>query len=280
MVARSYFVLHLYMQDLLYGQYDYPVQVMKHMMTRGIPSVFVQSEEGTAFVYQCLVPLYETFKVHLHHPSRQRQRIASMLQDWQLLQQKAQALDTRLCSELNIPEASYPRYFTAWTMGIVLRMMQQYLTLGFQLELYDVEEYVPMLWYMDCLSSTRMQVLQSTLQFLEQMNAHVNATAQNPSAQKPPPPTPAILQLQWEIQKLQVHRALGRGICQFLSALYRDGVLKTTKYAYGSPLIRFEHRVAPFQVVDFPSPLQYEDFVHNNDFSKYEVLCLIGLTHR
>ena len=271
-VARSYLILHLYMQDQLYGQYDFPVQVKKHMNERGVPNLLVSTEGGMRFVYQVLVPVYETFKIYLHHPSRQRQRIGAMLQDWQILQKSALELDSKLCTEMSIPESTFPRYFTGWTMDIVLRLEQHFMMLGFELELYDDEEYISMLWYMDCLSSTRMNFYQSTLQFTQQLQAHEKATAteSNPVVNGHLAAT-AILRLQWDIQKLQVHRALGRGLCQFLSALKQDDVLVVKEHEYGSSAIRFQHRVLPFQVIDFPAPLEYADYLASSDFSKYEV---------
>lgn len=43
------------------------------------------------------------------------------------------------------------------------------------------------------------------------------------------------------------------------------------KPTYSSTLIRFEHRFAAFQSINFPAALTHEDYAKNSDFSPYKV---------
>lgn len=58
---------------------------------------------------------------------------------------------------------------------------------------------------------------------------------------------------------------------QLFSALEREGLVQAAVPKYGSAKIRFEHRFAAFQSINFPAPLSFEDYSKNSDFSPYQV---------
>lgn len=47
--------------------------------------------------------------------------------------------------------------------------------------------------------------------------------------------------------------------------------MQVVKPTYSSTLIRFKHRFAAFQSINFPAALTHEDYAKNSDFSPYKV---------
>lgn len=97
-----------------------------------------------------------------------------------------------------IPEqkASYPRYFTAWTLEETVLLMIQYVSLGLDLQLYSAAEHGMIYWYLDYLHGSRLQNLSYTWSFVEKMrqmmpNSRGHGSSSNSAPTSPPAPTPA-----------------------------------------------------------------------------------------
>lgn len=174
-IARSYMMLCIYTNETIYGRHNFTTWLSNSMVSYGAPSILLTSQDGMGFVVRCLKPIYETLRVYLHHPSRQRQRIGFMLEDWAYLQQQASILDRNFETEMQIKLVEYPRYSSAWTMEQALDLMIHYTTLGLELELYDPVEYPYVYWYLDCLMTSRLQNLNIIAAFMQQMRQHTEA---------------------------------------------------------------------------------------------------------
>ncbi|KAL4099449.1 hypothetical protein PRIC1_007253 [Phytophthora ramorum] len=197
-VARSYVLLFLYADSKIYAKYNFMDWLSASMVLNGVPSVLLSTQEGVLYSSRCIETVYESLKVFLHNRSRQRARIEYLLDEWSVLQAEAAAVDERFTTEMNIPKAAYPRYFTAWSLEESVQLMIQYVVLGLELELYSSSEFGTVYWYLDYLEGSRLQNLNVTWTFVEKMKEIMPATprhgppsteqAKDESAVTPPPP--------------------------------------------------------------------------------------------
>ncbi|OQR90203.1 hypothetical protein ACHHYP_05710 [Achlya hypogyna] len=288
-LVRSYILLFLYIDKKMYGQYNFMEWLGDSMVMAGVPSVLLSTQEGMMYSSRCIEAVYESLKLHMHNRPRQRSRLELMLQDWAVLETEAAAIDDKFVTEMGIPKASYPRYFTAWALEQTLGLMQQYLSLGFELDLYATSEYATIYCYLDYLIGTRIHNLTNAWSFVEKLH-----TMTRPEAKAVPPPAPAKKsgkkgskgpkkpdapeavdpvkeKYALDIALLETHRALVRAMFQYVVGLQLDGLLPADTPVYGSPEVRYAHRFLPFEKLQYPQPLSYADMTKNCDFSQYEV---------
>ncbi|ETM34217.1 hypothetical protein L914_18662 [Phytophthora nicotianae] len=186
-VARSYVLLFLYADSKIYAKYNFMDWLSASMVMNGVPSVLLSTQEGVLYSSRCIETVYESLKVYLHNRSRQRARIEYLLDEWSILQAEATAVDERFTTEMNIPKAAYPRYFTAWSLEESVQLMLQYVVLGLELELYSPSEFGTIYWYLDYLEGSRLQNLNVTWTFVEKMK-EIMPTAHrhgSPATEKP-----------------------------------------------------------------------------------------------
>ncbi|OWZ12411.1 hypothetical protein PHMEG_00014432 [Phytophthora megakarya] len=184
-VARSYVLLFLYADNRIYAKYNFMDWLSASMVMNGVPSVLLSTQEGVLYSSRCIETVYESLKMYLHNRSRQRARIEYLLDEWSILQAEATAVDERFTTEMNIPLAAYPRYFTAWSLEESVQLMLQYVVLGLELELYAPSEFGTIYWYLDYLQGSRLQNLNVTWTFVEKIKEMM------PSAHRHGPPTTA-----------------------------------------------------------------------------------------
>ncbi|EGZ29879.1 hypothetical protein PHYSODRAFT_358754 [Phytophthora sojae] len=170
-VARSYVLLFLYADSKIYAKYNFMDWLSASMVMNGVPSVLLSTQEGVLYSSRCIETVYESLKVYLHNRSRQRARIEYLLDEWSILQAEATAVDERFTTEMNIPKAAYPRYFTAWSLEESVQLMLHYVVLGLELELYSPSEFSTIYWYLDYLEGSRLQNLNVTWTFVEKLKA-------------------------------------------------------------------------------------------------------------
>ncbi|TDH68804.1 hypothetical protein CCR75_000131 [Bremia lactucae] len=291
-VARSYVLLFLYADSKIYGKYNFMDWMTASMVMNGVPSVLLSTQEGVLYSSRCIETVYESLKVYLHNRSRQRPRIECLLNEWSILQAEATAVDERFTTEMNIPRAAHPRYFTSWSLEEAVQLMLHYVVLGLELELY-----------LDYLEGTRLQNLDGTWALVEKMmeimpaarlheplvikQTHVSGKAtkkskakskksyanHTPKALGPPRDLvdPIKARFLREIKYTELLRSLMRGYFQVFHALEREGLVQVKVPIYSTLALRFQHRFAAFQKVHYPAALTFEDYSQNSNFSLYEI---------
>ncbi|DBA01367.1 TPA: hypothetical protein N0F65_001606 [Lagenidium giganteum] len=309
-VVRSYVLLFLYIDKKIYGRFGFMDWLTESMVMNGVPTVLLSTQEGVQFSARTIETVYESLKIYLHGRSRQRARLETLLEDWAILQLEAAGVDETFTTEMGIPKATYPRYFTAWTLEESVLLMIHYVSLGLELDLYSPNEYGTVYWYFDYLLGSRLQNLNVTWTFVEKLKKlapgpHGSRSSSNPTplsstgststssdaaeaagkktkkvantnsstttTADEPPADPLKARFVREVNYTEMLRATMRAYFQFFSALERDELVPAAAPTYGSPTIRFNHRFAPFQSIHFPAALTFEDFAQNSDFAPYKV---------
>ena len=89
-----------------------------------------------------------------HNKARQRDKIPTLLEEFALVQEEADKLDTMLNAVVSTGQSpgaqtnSNMLYLSTWLLYHVLRLMIRYILSGFELELFSVHEYPYMYWYL------------------------------------------------------------------------------------------------------------------------------------
>ncbi|KAL0591937.1 hypothetical protein ABG067_000589 [Albugo candida] len=304
-IVRSYVLLFLCADKKVFDRYNFSEWIMEDMVVNGVPSVLLSTQEGMEYISYASDTVYESIKMFLHAQSHQRSRIEYLLQDWSVLQIHAVSIDEKFTSEMNIPKTSFPRYFTAWTLENAVALATHYIFLGLELELYSPSEYGVTYWYLDYILGSRLQNLSVTSFFIEnmiQMKAYTGRTVENGNgaqqcARKDEGDHGNLISKKTkrgkkqsendandlkssddatenrvkeyyarEIKSTEMLRAIARANYQSCIFLERENLLRDEPSRYGSTSIRFQHRFAPLQVLQFPSPITHEEYLDNGAF--------------
>nr|CCA27103.1 conserved hypothetical protein [Albugo laibachii Nc14] len=301
-IVRSYVLLFLCADKKVFGRHNFSEWIMEDMVLHGVPSVLLSTQEGMEYTSYASETVYESIKMYLHAQSHQRSRIEYLLQDWGILQTHAASIDDKFITEMSIPKTSYPRYLTAWTLENAVAICNHYILLGLELELYSPSEYGVTFWYLDYFLGSRLQNLSVTSCFIQNMNqmkASASRSAENGKdarqseakeetnsfskkskrAKKPAEMDSNDLKSSdemienrvkayyaREIKSTEMLRAIARACSQTCILLERQNLISTAPSRYGSTSIRFQHRFAPLQTLQYPSPICYEEYLENDAF--------------
>ncbi|CAO3587271.1 unnamed protein product [Absidia cylindrospora] len=103
------------------------------------------------------MPFVYFFKVQCHNRARQRRIFCKVLGEWEILQDEALHLDKKfydaktLLSGQGQDEQTMTwqntYHFSLWAYNMKMKMMEQILLLGFELDLYGETEYTTIYWY-------------------------------------------------------------------------------------------------------------------------------------
>jgi hypothetical protein len=193
------------------------------MKLYGINPEEVNSTVARPLAEHCGTVLTGLIHILLNNRSRQRRKLAFCFQEWGHLQDHSEMIDLQFHKE--IPEDSKSRdpkepkriWFTNYIVEQTISMMVYYIKLGFELELYSVNEYQVVFWYLDYLYTRWSAVKTANMRFvysqkLKQAQQAKSRQARGGKAKikKPKnidPPQPTI-----EHQLVEAQASLCRGI--------------------------------------------------------------------
>jgi hypothetical protein len=296
-LSRSLIVLNLYFDDLVLGQFSMVQWIWEDLhewtaVREDFNLHFLQTEHVHSFLQRLAKPIYDTLKLQTLNRNRQRAFMdVIMFPEWVSLQTEAQALDGHLCSEGHV-QPSNP-IFTQYTLVATLRLMVQYISVGFELDLYCSHDDIGFAyWYLDFLFSGLLTHLSSMKQNKDmarmeqrlkeskastlhgtnkgiQRNKKKNQRQKSNAPDTVPPyqPTPQDLETDFELSVIALKRNLCRGSLRFLAALQQAGILNEQKHVFTSKERIFQERFRAFAGIRQPPPLMYEQYAQGSDFS-------------
>ncbi len=296
-LSRSLIVLNLYFDDLLLGQFSMVQWIWEDLLewTAVLEDSnlhFLQTEHVHNFLQRLAKPIYDTLKLQTLNRNRHRAFMdVIMFPEWVSLQMEAQALDGHLCSEGHV-QSSNP-IFTQYTLVATLRLMVQYISVGFELDLYCSHDDIGFAyWYLDFLLSGLLTHLSAMKQNkdmarMEQRMKETKASTLNgsnkgnqrnkkknqrqknnvPETMPSYQPIPQDLEADFELSVIALKRNLCRGSLRFLAALQQAGILKERRHVFTSKERIFQERFRAFAGIRQPPPLVYEQYAQGSDFS-------------
>ncbi|XP_031566429.1 N-alpha-acetyltransferase 35, NatC auxiliary subunit-like [Actinia tenebrosa] len=208
-----------------------------------------------------------------HNRARQRDKLGQLLEEFASLQDEADRADAELHTLLTKyePQRQHFACFGSWVLYHTLNIMVQYLTSGFELELYSPYEYHYIYWYLDFLFGWHMTCLNRAEKLLQAQEAALeqkSGRSGKKNKKKKKASEKAIQEHQGWRHLFQGMRYLCQGYLRALEGFEIDGKLKKPNFEFSSEQIRFERRFLPFQTVDTPQPMYYGHYQEFVDMSK------------
>lgn len=232
----------------------------------------VQAKEYVeAFLGHCVRPFCTIVQITGHNRARQRDKLAHLLEELAALQDEADKVDAFLHSLSSKSEGpcTYQPCFGTWVLYHTLKVMIQYVLLGFELELYSSHEYTYIFWYLyEFLYGWMVSALSRADNFwMDQdskndQNQKGRNSKKNKKKKKTPPHTrESILN--------QALQNLCGGYYKAVTGFGLSGRLRRPCMEFDNEQVRYEHRFSPFNNVITPPPVQYSQYHKMTDLSRY-----------
>lgn len=225
------------------------------------------AESVDHFFGRAASPFTDILRVYCHHRARQRQRIPKCLDALSDLQQDAERADHRL-HELTLkldPQHQHLSCYGTWLLYYVIRLMIDFVVLGFEHHLYSPFEYHYVFWYLEYLYGWQ----QTTLKSAEQILAAESQPASK-GKRKVKKKRELSKEKERELYIIQAKRIVCVGVMRSLEALLLDRRLPVPSFEFGSEELAYKYRFLPFASIVTPNYLTYQDYVRLASVGNYE----------
>ncbi|KAL1920870.1 uncharacterized protein VTP21DRAFT_11505 [Calcarisporiella thermophila] len=227
------------------------------------------------FLERASRPYADRFKIMCHNRARQRRILRKILPDFECCQEEAEQIDSNFqntfqeCGPVMLNGSQlYPYYISSWFYHEKLRIMQEILYLGFELELYALHEYTMIYWYLDYILGVHLQHIERTANVLSLRPNTIKTLKKSKKKQKSMPtvsshgnsPSPSLAYLRSIALMTSARQNLSRGIYKIIISLDQAGKLRRPSPDFDDESIRFLHRFRMFSMLSSPPPLSYQDY--------------------
>lgn len=198
---------------------------------------------------------------------RIRRNLNHTIVDWDNLQLDAEELDIELrvfTKEKPIIEPSistdpiYSFPLSSWAYFYKLRQMELIVQMGFELEVYQVDELAGMYWYLQNLTQTRLRHLERIRGFIMRRFA---ATGKDRKASSQTGFGRALSFINFSMLEATATQALADALSGLYVVLSRLSVVTSSSRPYSDDAIRYELRMKPFLAIGLPELLSYDQFL-------------------
>ena len=222
-------------------------------------STSTQGKEAVdRFFGRVLTPMVEFLRVYCQHRARQRQRISRCLDMLGEFQQETERID-HLLHDLGMKldtQRQHLACFGTWLLYYIVQQMLEYVTLGFEYNLYSPFELHYVYWYLEYLYGWQHTSLKSAEKLL--MSEPVAAGKGKRKAKKK---RELPREREREMAIIQAKRMTCVGIMRALEALIIDEKIPQPTFEFGSQELCYKHRFLPFATVSTPQWLSYADYI-------------------
>ena len=214
---------------------------------------------------------------------RTRRDLTHTIIDWENLQLDAEELDQELrqftreepvLDHSISPDPIYSFPLSSWAYFYKLRQMEWIVQMGFELEVYQVNELAGMYWYLQHLCQTRIRHTERIRGFTMR-----RFTASGQSRSMPSQKDLGFGRALSYINYTMLEATATQGLADALSCLYtvlnRRKLIPTPPRPYSDDALRYELRMKPFLPIGLPEFLPYDQFqlaVSQSDESTVDLL--------
>lgn len=291
-LTRSYLQLLVWQNNNLLGKADAIREAIRTFNSP--PSISEKSslsgnamavELADSFISRAARPVKSIIHALGHNRARQRDKLAHLLEEFGALQDEADKVDAQLHTLLVKvePQRQHFACFGSWVLYHTLNIMIQYLLSGFELELYSPHEYHYVFWYLEFLFGWHMTCLNRAEKLLQAQEAALeqkSGRSGKKNRRKKKASEKAILEHQGMWHLYQGMRHLCQGYLRALEAFDLQGKTRKPADKFGSEKLRYERRFLPFQSVDTPQPMFYNQYREYRNLSRMSASQSIELFFR
>ena len=160
-IVRTFLSSMLKIKTNIFGLGSITGIALASLQSFGVPNWMTDNkEEGIPCLTAICNSLIYYWRVMCLGPARQHRRLIKVLKDWGNLQYHADFHDEQLLVLYNVPlqvAHNYINRFGSWVLSRGLFMMIHQLELGVGNNLYNIEDNISVLWYMEQLLNTASQ---------------------------------------------------------------------------------------------------------------------------
>lgn len=201
---------------------------------------------------------------------RIRRTLHHTIADWDNLQLDAEELDAELreftkekpLDEPDFgPEPIYSFPLSSWSYHYKLRQMEWLLQMGFELDVYAIDELDGMYWYLQNIAQTSFRHLQRIRGFLTKnyVVLHRDSKQENFNT-KDDAFGAAISYVNLAMLRATATQALAHALSCLYTVLTRYKLVPQTPHPYSTDAIRYEQRMKSFLSISLPELLPYRIF--------------------
>ena len=200
--------------------------------------------------------------------SRARRRLPHIFDNWGTLLYDGDVLDAKIPPLLKIQrEEEKCRGFARWHVDVVQTMISDYLTIGFEQQLYERYEIPTIFWYLDNLAASRQKSQIKVLEALEthkQSSLHAATTKRGAGAKKSSavstPPQSVEVKPNWYAVELDAKFQLTRALFLLVASFDAAGFFAPPRTVVSSPQTRYFLRFHPLINLNMPKGLRFEQY--------------------
>ncbi|KAH7156804.1 Mak10 subunit, NatC N-terminal acetyltransferase-domain-containing protein [Dactylonectria macrodidyma] len=234
---------------------------------------FTMSQQMELFRQKAAQPFLDVLRTFCQNRCRVRRTLCHIIRDWENLQVDAEEIDQLIQVRIKerpvvqaspvdrSPIESYSLPLSSWTYLYKLQMMEWIVQLGFELEVYQPDEFAGMYWYLNYLAKWRLQHIERIQMFIRQRAEE----ASNPLQPADPAVVRQLERSETFIRLSMLDSIVTWELSDSLSCLYtvlaRLDLVKAPPRPYSNNELRYELRMRPFASVGLPALPDYEVFV-------------------
>ncbi|PHH90179.1 hypothetical protein CDD83_4338 [Cordyceps sp. RAO-2017] len=234
---------------------------------------FAIAEQMELFRQRAAQPFLDILRTACQNRCRVRRTLCHIIRDWENLQVDAEEIDQVLQVKTNErpmmqqsaadlePVESYALPLSSWAYLYKLRQMELIVQLGFELEMYQMDELAGMYWYLNHLARFRLQHSERIKSFVvrrveearSQPRKHDNGKADEQLQR-------SLAFTRLSLLDAAVTWELSDALCCLYIALRRLGLIVAPPRPYSNDKLRFELRMKPFAPIGFPALPTFDEF--------------------
>jgi hypothetical protein len=197
---------------------------------------------------------------------RIRRNLHHTIADWDNLQLDAEELDLELreftkeepiTDPLISTDPTYSFPLSSWAYFYKLRQMEWIVQMGFELEVYQVDELAGMYWHLQNLTQTRVRHLERIRGFIMRRFTAATKkrkmTSQNGFGK-------ALSYVNFSMLEATATQGLADALSSLYVVLSRLSAISSPPRPYSHDAIRYELRMKPFLAIGLPELLPYDQF--------------------
>lgn len=232
---------------------------------------FAMAHQMELFRQRAAQSYLDIFRAFCQNRSRVRRTLCHSIKDWETVQADAEEIDQLLQIQLEekpmvyqaLGSGSDPAYslpLSSWAYLYKLRLMEWIVQLGFELDIYHVDELAGMYWYLSYLAKTRAQHVERIKAFTVRSLEQHKARPQGLSASREAQFTRSLAYLRLTMLDAAVVWELADALSCLYTALQRLGLVVPPPRPYSTDALRYDLRMKPFASTGIPELPSFEAF--------------------
>jgi N-alpha-acetyltransferase 35, NatC auxiliary subunit len=199
---------------------------------------------------------------------RTRRDLTHTIIDWENLQLDAEELDQELreftkeepvLDHTISPEPIYSFPLSSWAYFYKLRQMEWIVQVGFELEVYQVDELAGMYWYLQHLTQTRIRHTERIRGFtMRRFTA--SGQARSVPSQKDIGFGKSLSFINYSMLEATATQGFADALSCLYTVLIRQKLISAPPRPYSDDALRYELRMRPFLPIGLPEFIPYDEF--------------------